>query len=172
MSGSEQSIILISGVLFISLIIERLLEILKSVFDYMEVKYGWHQFWNNKAIRLQTQLDELLNSENVKTLPARFGFERLQIKELAYNNSATISVDKVRTYAIKYATKVCGVVLGIIIALTAEIDLFNLIDGMLNNLDSKPHLFTQICTGVAMGLGSGPVHKVITAMEKARNKRK
>ena len=46
LNGMERAAVLIAGMLFLSLLIERLLEIAKSYYDYLEAKHGWDEFWN------------------------------------------------------------------------------------------------------------------------------
>ena len=175
--GTNAAVVLIAGVIFVSLLIERLLEVIKSFYDYLEGKHHWHIFWNNKARSLQLKAEELLESESLQNLSEKLGFSRIKVKEIAYEKSITISVETLRAHTIKFSAKGIGIILGILVALTANIDLFHLIDTMINpstanNSDAGSHVGTQILTGIAMGLGSGPVHKVIATLEKAKQKRK
>ena len=174
MDGSGSALILLTGAIFISLVIERLLEILKSLFDVLEAKHNWHIFWNEQALKLRQKLENFIASDVVQDLSAKLGMARVQIRDTAYANSVSISVSQLRSFAIKYAAKLLGIVLGITVAWIAEIDMFLLIDRMLHPNDTPivnhPWL-TQMLTGIAMGLGSGPMHKIISRMEKAKNSR-
>jgi len=191
MGGTNSAIILLAATLFISLIIERLLEVLNSLYVLIELKMGWYKYWNSKAERLRQQLQEYRpgreadNTDpdsNQSTRARIIGplLSRLKVEQGPYANVDSISAKKVRTYSIKFASKMIGVILGIGIALIADIDIFRLIDQMLHpmqadspeKLDAWGVTLQQVVTGIAMGLGSGPLHKIIRALEKAKKKRK
>ena len=173
LQGTNSAVILIAGVIFISLLIERLLEVLKSYYDYLEGKHNWHRFWNNKALSLQLKAEDLLQSETLQNLPEKLGFNRVKLDEIAYQKSLTISVASLRANTIKFAAKGIGIFLGIFVALVADIDLFFLIDTMINPThDDSSSIGTNILTGIAMGLGSDPIHKIIATLEKAKKARK
>lgn len=175
LTGTEPAIVLTAGVLFLSLVIERLLEILKAIYDVYEAKLDGHVFWNKHAEMLQQQLEELLQNKSVLNLSSKLGYDRLKVEEFAYQQDISISVDAVRKHTIKYVSKILGAVLGITVALLADLDLFALIDSYIYGEALSPSRFetlAQIATGAAIGLGAGPVHKIIAAMEKAKKKRK
>ena len=173
LEGTNSAVILIAGVIFISLLIERILEVIKSYYDYLEGKHNWHHFWNKKALSLQLSAEELLENESLQSLPEKLGFSRVKLDDIAYKKSLTISVASLRSNTIKFATKGLGIVLGIVIALLADIDLFFLIDIMISPIpETGSSIGTNILTGIAMGLGSGPIHKIIATLEKAKRARK
>jgi len=175
MSGFEPAIVLIASAFFLSLVIERLLEILKSLYDVLEGKYDGYKFWNAKAESLQRRFEALLTSESVQNLSSRLGYDRLKLEEIAYAKGVTISVSVLRTNGIKYAAKCIGIAMGILIALFLDIDLFHLVDVSMYGETASVSRFSilaNIVTGVAMGLGSGPIHKFVSALEKAKKGRK
>lgn len=174
MTGVQPAIILLAGVIFVSLIIERLLEILKAWYDYLEAKHNWYNFWNISAEKIQGRIEIFLKDQQSQNATSRLGFERLKVEEPAYKYSFTISVEVLRRYTIKYIAKMLGIVLGIGVALLADIDLFQVIEISIYGDDADPGKFpilAKIATGVAMGLGAGPVHKIIAALEKAKKRR-
>lgn len=173
-TGIDYAVVLLAGALFVSLIIERMLEILKSIYDVLEAHFGWYTFWNQRAIRLRHQLDDLISSKSMQSVQHLLGFDRLQSNDSNYQDAYSIAVASVRIYSIKFATKILGCALGMIIAISAHIDIFILVDNLIHVGEHSiklPPLLTELLTGIAMGLGSGPLHKLIAALESAKNKR-
>lgn len=191
---SNSALVLLAGAIFISLIIERLVEILIAWYRVLEVKNGWYRYWNNKAVALQYQLHDFRVDDDPDNAPvnesdaerqARIAaarerivgalLKRLKVDEGPYAGVDSISAAKVRHYGIKYYSKALAIVLGIAVAVGANIDMIGLVDKMLN-ANNGPYsevrvLFNQVATGIAMGLGSAPLHKMIAALEKARKNR-
>jgi hypothetical protein len=86
-----------------------------------------------------------------------------------------LSADVVRAAAVRTASKVIGVVLGIAFAFWQDVDLVALYHGLARDGTAKvcglEHVLHVTLSGVALGLGAGPVHKLITAIERANKKR-
>lgn len=174
LNGAEPAIVLLAGMLFLSLVIERLLEIIKSYYSYLEGRHGWYVWWNNGAEKIQQKLEELERNPEKHNSSSRLSFARVKIEGIGYLRGFAISVDALRSSTIKYVAKCLGIILGIGIAFLADIDVFCLIDSVIYGTETCPSDFpipAKIATGVAMGLGAGPLHKIIAALEKAKKRR-
>ncbi|WP_317929667.1 hypothetical protein [Halioxenophilus sp. WMMB6] len=174
MDGSNAALLLLAGAIFISLIIERFLEIVKSCYDVLEAKYNFYKFWNRQAANLQENLEALIEKSTVLNLANQLGADRVKIKEVAYEKCSSISVAQLRTFVVKYAAKVLGIIIGIVVAWVANIDMFLLIDNLMSGVEKSASSYpwlTITLTGVSMGMGSGPLHKIIASMEKAKQTR-
>lgn len=174
LQGMEPAIILLAGMLFLSLVIERLLEIIKCYYSYLEGKHNWYAWWNRGAEKIQRRLEALEKNPKLYNSSSRLSFERVKLEGIGYLKGAAISVEALRSYTIKYFMKCVGVLLGIGIALAADINIFSLIDSLINGhqvASGKYPLLEKIASGVAMGLGSGPLHKIIAALERAKKGR-
>jgi hypothetical protein len=176
--------VLFALVLAFSLIIERLLEILKSLYDLFDSRKDWHRFWTRRAVSVRDRLEKKMRVfEYVDPKYAAAVLRRFS--EMLLNGSGSyagtvpmISGDLVRALAVKVTSKVVAVVLGVIAAIVFQLDLVALW-GMaqhpaasakwLERLVARTDVHLTL-TGVAMGLGSGPVHKIITTIENRRKK--
>lgn len=174
LNGAEPAVVLLAGMLFLSLIIERLLEISKSYYCYLEGKHGWYTWWNSSAEKFQRKLEELEQNPAQHNSSSRLSFARVKIEGIGYLRGFAISVEAMRSSTITYVTKCVGIILGIGIAFVADINIFCLIDSVIYGSDTCPGEFpfpAKLATGVAMGLGAGPLHKIIAALEKAKKRR-
>lgn len=174
LSGAEPAVVLLAGMLFLSLVIERLLEIIKSYYSYLEGKHGWYVWWNKGAEKIQRRLEELEQNPEQHNSSSRLSFARVKIEGIGYLRGFAISVEAMRSSTIKYVAKCAGIILGIVIAFVADIDIFCLIDSVIYGNDACPSRFpipAKLATGVAMGLGAGPLHKIIAALERAKKRR-
>lgn len=174
LNGVEPAVVLLAGMLFLSLVIERLLEIIKSYYGYLEGKHGWYAWWNNGAEKIQRRLEELERNPEQHNSSSRLSFARIKIEGIGYLRGFAISVEALRSSTIKYVAKSLGIILGIGIAFVADINIFCLIDSVIYGSNACPSEFpipAKIATGVAMGLGAGPLHKIIAALERAKKRR-
>lgn len=111
-----------------------------------------------------------------------------------------IDADELRKMSLRLRCKVIGIVIGIGLAFLFGLDIFALVnegsrqaadpgtgaaagEGLRAAVQERvvavvtlpfklPGWIGMIIAGVAMGLGAGPVHKIITALERARQMRK
>lgn len=181
----ENAIILLTGSLFLALFIERLLELLKSLYDVIEIQTKRHTKWNELSGKIGQQLYARISSTKADSKYEDFHiklvFQYLFSEHPDYKGSYLVSADKIRTIFVKYLSKLVGIVLGLIFAFTTDTNLFVLIDQSTPSTQSLPSIFTttwltgnfgELLTGIVMGLGAGPMHKFIVALERARKNRK
>ncbi|MBC3767514.1 hypothetical protein [Neptunicella marina] len=184
MDSATSSVILVATAIFISLLVERILEILMCLYRLLEVKYGWYNLWNQSAQKLQTsmhhyQLNQSAASDNqieqLRTKALTKLLQRFRPVQAADTDGLSISAERVRHFTIRLINKINGMLLGIALAFAADIDIICAIkqytDLSINN-GYLNHVLHLILTGIAMGLGSAPLHKIIIALEKSKKLRK
>lgn len=174
----DHAILLLAAALFIALVVERLMEIAKAAYDLYEVRSNGHERWNQRARRAQRRLHDLIRAKETDggfDLHVRIILKRLRAEGPGYEGATAISAEKLRISVVRNVIKAAGIVVGIVIAVVAGIDMFALVDRMLDPQPEAPsalrHWAGTIATGVAMGLGSAPLHKIIAALEKAKRRR-
>lgn len=173
-------------VLALALLLERAMEVLKSSYDLLDSRLDLNNFWTKRAYRTRGLLEKKLRgSEHAGPKYAarvlrRFS-EMLLNGQGGYSGSVPVlSGDLVRTRAVKVGLKVVAITSGIALAFAYGIDLVALWNGG-HAATGEPSSFGKILnsqgvhyilSGTAIGLGSGPVHKVITTIEKKRKRQK
>jgi len=184
MENANAALIMLTAAIFFALIIERLLEIAMCVFEYIEAKKDWSGFWNQRAIsireRLQNRLEKYKENKLQKTVFKYLSSRYVKTDHPGYEGSPVISASKLRAFTIKSVSKTIGAILGIIVAASLGINVFALVAQWTHSPDAislglfqvnLPDWLEYTITGVIMGLGAGPMHKLISALERARRKR-
>jgi hypothetical protein len=167
--------------LALALLVERLLEVLKSLYDVLDSRLNWYHFWSRRTRVLRDQVERRLRVfEYVNPDAARPVLNR--VYQLLLNNQAgytggeggggtalVLSGDLVRAAGVRVACKLVGMAVGVGLALWLKIDFVQLWQppGGIPYLWASPELCT-VASGMAIGLGAGPVHKIIVAIEKQR----
>lgn len=184
MEDANAALIMLTAAIFFALIIERVLEIIKCVFDYIEAKKGLSEFWNRRAIsireRLQNRLEKAKENKLQKTVFQYLSSRYVKDNYPGYEGTPVISANKLRAFTVKGVSKTVGALMGITVASFLGINVFALVAQWTNSPDAislglfqvdLPNWLEYAISGVIMGLGSGPMHKFITALERARRKR-
>lgn len=186
MEALTQTTILFTIALTLSMIVERILEIIKSVLDLCDSKFNWHRFWTKRANVLKGKLErrlrifEYANPEFVNRI-IKAGQSFLLGPQHGYNGTVpTVSGDLVRALWFKIILKVLGIIIGIVLAIQFSLDLLSLWQNtdaqivsdasgepLMESVLTAPTVWGMILTGAAIGLGSGPMHKIIATMEKS-----
>jgi hypothetical protein len=165
-------------VLALALLIERFLEILKAVYDVVDSRMNWYHFWTRRAAVLQNRLAkrmavfEYLDPDAVKAVLNRV-YEMLLNTQPGYSGVVpVISGDLVRAAGVRVGCKLVGMALGVGLALWLGLDLITLWENPpVPNPERLllPPTARIILTGLALGLGPGPVHKIITTIERKQS---
>lgn len=172
-------------VLGLSLLIERFFEVVKAIFDLIDSRYDLHRFWTKRAERTRDLLERrlhvlrYLSPEQVRRGLNQMHDRLVPSPEGAQYSVPTIAGDLVRAAAIRVTSKVLGVVIGIVLAMLLQLDVLHQWPSL--GPETLPPLFPeiltlskqtgQILTGIAIGLGAGPLHKIITTLERWRTNR-
>jgi len=187
METFDSALILLAAAIFFSLLIERLLQILKATYDFLDVNYGWERHWNARAEKISEQIHVAMQGKFLQKQIGKAIKNYLKDDYPGLEGIQAVSAGAVRALTIKAVSKFLAIILGIVIAWVMHIDMFQLID-TLNQVAAEDAKVTmvqkyfsteyihggirQIISGVAIGLGSSPVHKVIASLEKSRKERK
>jgi hypothetical protein len=154
--------------LALSLVVERILEMLKAAYDMMDSRRDLHRFWTKRAedvrrgLQSRLRIFEYTNPKAVARLLGRFN-EMLLGPDHGYTGTVpVIAGDLVRAVSVRVMMKVIGLALGLTFAAVYGLDMRALVLG-------EPVTPSWVfLTGVAIGLGSSVVHKMIVALEKKR----
>jgi hypothetical protein len=173
--------VLFTLALALAFLIERFLEVLVSLFHLLDSRLDWHTFWTSRAFKLRDRLEKKLKVyEYVAPQYAAKILNRFHevILESPGRYSGTIPLiagDLVRALWVKVITKIVGIFLGIGLTLFMKIDLVSIWRAAAGDnvawLSHLPLTVSYIFTGIVIGLGAEPVHKIITYIEKKRNNR-
>lgn len=158
--------------LALALVIERLLEMLKASYDLLDSRRDLHAFWTARAERtarrLEHRVDVFRFVEPARAAAALRRFDELLLGP-GRGETGVVPVlcgDLVRTAWVRATLKLVGIGLGILMALALDLDLLAILQD--ERTASAPGM---LLTGAVLGLGSGPVHKVIAAIERERERR-
>jgi len=173
--------VLFTLVLALAFLIERLLEVLKAIYDLLDSRLDWHQYWTRKTEKICKKLEQNLKifeyakPKQIAVVLQRFRKFVLK-KEDGYDGTfPVLSGDLVRAVSVTFISKAFAVLLGIGFAFWMELDLIKVWQEGSGEavwdikIDSEALRFAV--TGIIMGLGSGPVHKFIRVIEKKRKLR-
>jgi hypothetical protein len=178
-SALSEVTVLFTIVLAFALLVERLLEVLKTAYDLLDSRYDWHRFWTRRTERTRDfleqrlRLSEHLSPQAQAAALARFSEMLLGTAPANTASFPVLSGDLVRAAGIRLAARVVGMAAGVALALGFEIDLLALSGLLVGEAQNAPAPTTlgMVVTGTAIGLGSGPMHKIITALENRRARR-
>src|SRR5262245_11242683 len=122
--GITSFTVLAALVLALSLVIERVLEILKSAYDLLDRRLDLSNFWTGRAIRLRSFLQRRVRALEYVEPDAVSQFLQKANDVLlgpghGYTGTVpTIAGDLVRAGVVKLACKLLGSMIGVIIAFT------------------------------------------------------
>lgn len=166
-----------------ALLIERLLEIVKAGVDLLDSRYDWHRFWTRRAERTQRFIERRLrvfmyvDPGQAAAFLGRFNEMLLGPADGYTGTVPMLSGDLVRAVWVRIGAKLVGIAAGIGLAFWFDIDLFYLSRGcppqppLAGDAGCAHTAWQFILSGMAIGLGSGPVHKLIRRLERKREQR-
>jgi hypothetical protein len=182
-------ILLLTLAMVLAIGIERLLEVMRAIMDFVESRpdksKAYQKKWHDRADKLRIHIEKRLDNAKGGSPGAFNAVLTIVARQLSVNpddkdGPLAISVDKVRSASIRLRYKTLAVALGIAFAFIFKIDMVELVRistdqsqyGAQILKDIPATIHGLIISGIAMGFGAGPVHSLITAMEKARRSRK
>ena len=174
--------------LLMALLVERAVEVLMSAWSYVEWRRGLHAFWNRRAEQLRRRYERrarwLLLSPLARATGASEAFSA-EARGRAPGGSGTltvISADLVRHGTVSAVARLVAVALGIGLCALAGLDFAALLRTELEGargaevwlaggLAGWPAWAGIVVSGVLVGLGSEPLHNLITSLERQRRTR-
>lgn len=174
--GLTEATLIFTLALALSFVIERVLELLKTAYDLAESRWRWTHVWDREAERLRSFAEHRLRAFTyidpaaAATALGRFS-ETLLGPDAGHGGTVPIlSGDLVRAVWVRLFAKLLAISLGILLANLFLVDLVAVLQNPAQPM-SEFAAGRVWMTGVALGLGSGPLHKLITTIERRRDKR-
>ena len=174
--------VLFAMVLTLSLVIERFLEVLRALYDWLDGQLNLYDLWTRQTHRLKDRLEKrmrIFEYVDAKTAASTLQrFRKMLLNEGGEYSGLVpvLSGNLVRAATFKLACKLVGIGIGIGLAFWMHIDLVNIwkeasgaYAKWVTNL--TPPWLRITLSGVVLGLGSGPVHKIITTLERKREEK-
>lgn len=168
-------------ILLLALLVERFMEIVVGVWNFIEWKANLHEFWNRKAEKLKRKFESRAKSQilsRVITLSplARQIRHATRYKKRGHSNQLVIvSGEMIRHSVVATASRIVAAILGVILCSAAGINIIesfqSLLPDVVGKLTNWSPTFQVILSGIVIGLGSEPIHNLIEAMEKRRASR-
>ena len=118
--------------LTLSLIVERVLEILKAAYDIFDSRLDWHHHWTRRARRIKKKLERRLRmfeyvSPEQANAVLRAAHEVVLGPSNGYQGTVpAVSGDLVRAFWVKMVAKFIGMVIGITLAFYFQVDFISL----------------------------------------------
>jgi hypothetical protein len=178
MDNIVKATVVFVAVFSLSILIERFLEILKSIYDLLDSRLDWYRFWTRRAEALQVRLykririQQYMGMDSLNRVLASFSNLMLGKEDNYTSMVPTISGDLMRALYVKIGATLIGIGCGILMALYFQINIVLLIMEYFPDIPKpfqESSIIYTIVTGIMLGLGSGPVHKLITAIERKRD---
>ena len=162
-------------VLILALLIERIMEVLMEVWNYLEWKAGLNELWNRRAEALRDKFERKARAQvlgqrlDVSGLIYQLRHVILSHKEGHSGAIPIISADQIRQVVVSTSARVMASLLGIALCLAAGVNLVRILE--IDFLQSWPGFIQVALSGVVIGLGAEPVHNIISSVEKRRQDR-
>jgi len=159
--------------------VERLLEVLVSVFNYLELKLNFYPFWNHKAEIYQKRFDRLYGYQggNAPQTHKILNWVLWKVvSERAYvGGKEIISAELIRANYVRVGVRIVAFILSLGFTLLINsmlgIDLIMIIEKLLpeNVMYGKialTEMLRVLLTAAAISIGTEPLHQIISEIEK------
>ncbi len=168
-----QATLVFTLALALALVIERILEILKAAYDLVDSKWDLCEYWTKRAertrdyVQRRLRIFQYVGEQPAASLLNRFSEMMLGPQHSYDGQVPVLAGDLVRAVWVRLAAKLVGMAIGVGFAFLLHLNLLV----WASDSSPVPDAVGVAATGALLGLGSGPVHKVITEIEKRRQKR-
>jgi hypothetical protein len=170
--------------LIMAIFVERLLEVLVSVFGYLELKWNLHTFWNRRARVLQQRFDRLYgfqggDAPNTEKI-LNWILWKVVTERPYVGGKEIIPAALIRLSYLRVGSRILAFILSLAFTIALEvklgIDLVLLVESMLTgaggvvykilgNISDYP-ILRVIITAAAISIGTEPLHSLISQIEK------
>ncbi|HEX9653032.1 MAG TPA: hypothetical protein VGA99_04930 [bacterium] len=170
--------------LIMAIFVERVVEVLVSVYGYIELKCNLHSFWNNRARILQQRFDRLYGFQGSNAPRTEKILNWVLWKVIAerpyVGGKESVSAELIRLNYMRIGSRVLAFILsmGFTLALMykLDIDLVLLVEKMLSGVEgmtskivgtlSQFKFLRVLITAAAISIGTEPLHQLISQIEK------
>ena len=161
--------------LILAIIVERVVEILVSIFNYSEMRGKWYGFWNRRALAYQKRFELLYGYQDESADRVKKLFSWLLWKVIAEKphegGKEVISANLIRLNYMRVATRVAAFVISCIMVAVVGLDFIEIIQRMIPKFKLLEMIagwpfFRFIVTAALISIGSEPLHQVIRRVEK------
>ena len=179
----EKSVLLMAFALFLSLGVERMMEIVRAWERFREAKDPTStKKWETRAASIRRKLEPQINrmDPNNPSITGALLSKYFVFGSDGANACVAISATEVRNTWVSARYKLISVTLGVLVATAFQLNVFEIVQTvgessapsdwitpLLSYLPSISWLGIP-ATGIAIGLGSEPLHKLISALHAAR----
>ncbi len=186
MNGEIEAITLITYVLFtyliLALLVERIVEILVAVFNYVELHRGWDEYWNQTAEKLSRRYTRLYGYAGDERGTVRSVLDGLLwniiTEESNKGGRRIISTHMIRLNYLRLGTRIVAFLIAAVLVLSLQLDFVKVISAMFSGAYQPVVLLrlspvvSFILTTAALSIGAEPLHHVIRGIEKFAEKKR
>ena len=166
-------------VLLLSLLIERAMEVVMATWNWFELKYDGHRFWNRRAVRLQNEFASRVSHQLDKTSIKRLAlYHRIHHytdtpQVIRPGKTVVFSSRAVRHVFVRTFAFIVTSILGVVLCSLAGINLIAIVKATLHPhniplLDLLGPGVQLVVSGLVVGMGSEPVHRFIKGIESSK----
>lgn len=163
-------------VLLLALLIERTMEVLMALWEFLELKFEGHRIWNRRAARLKDRFAGKVNDQlgDTGVMAMEIGQRTKQytnvVGEVAPGTTVVFSAASVRRVFVRTVAFIITTMLGVLLCNWAGINLIALVREAiaptpLPMLEIVGPQMQRIISGLVVGLGAEPVHRMIKRLE-------
>ncbi|RME01782.1 MAG: hypothetical protein D6814_00840 [Calditrichaeota bacterium] len=165
--------------LILALIIERTVEVLVAVYNYLELRLKWYEKWNQKALQYQAKFDQLRNYQGEGAIQSQNLVKWVLwkvITERPYEGGKqVVSAQLIRLNFLRVGTRSLAFLLALGLVLSQNLDFIQFIyatleksfpgSGIVNVLIGSK-VIRVLLTAAAISIGSEPLHQLISKIER------
>ncbi|HDP99858.1 MAG TPA: hypothetical protein ENN22_11835 [bacterium] len=174
--------VLFALALALCFLVERFMEIVKSLYDLLDSRFDWFKYWTKKTYRIRNTLEnrlrivEYAGKRNTAIVLNKFKEKLMNEAEPSEGEVPVLSGDLVRAVTIKAYSKIIGITAGILLAFWMKVDLFDVFQSAMSDsslwiVNIKSQSWRIVISGAIIGLGTDPLHKFIRTIENRREKK-
>ncbi|MDZ7261407.1 MAG: hypothetical protein ONB05_04805 [candidate division KSB1 bacterium] len=163
--------------LAVASIIERVIEFLTVVMDFLEPYIGLDQLWKRLGERIQRKFAKRLEEAAQKgktemTMVLNVIKGVLFRPDLPAGFPATVRVDLIRKIILMTSLQIVGIIVGIFLCSKAHLNAFELLKQLGVATIKVSKTLGIIITGILVGFGTGPIHAMIKFAEDKKERQK
>lgn len=166
--------------LILALFVERLIEVLVAIFNYIEIRFKFYRFWNRQAGRYQLRFERFYGFQDEGAKKKKKLFDWVIWKTIIEPSYAggkyIISSNLIRLSYIRVGTRLLAFSLALLLVVSQGLNLVEVIEKLIP-MAKKVSVVTQssfirlFLTAFAISIGTEPLHHLIGRIEKVAEKK-